>query len=53
MKDCPQLVVGISGASGSICGVRMLQLLRGSDVDTHLVLSQLGAHSCVRNVVHC
>ncbi len=36
----PRLVVGISGASGSIYGIRLLQLLRRMDVESHLVLSR-------------
>jgi flavin prenyltransferase len=35
-----RLVVGISGASGVIYGVRMLELLRETDVETHLVMSK-------------
>lgn len=36
-----QLIVGISGASGAIYGVRLLQVLRDvTDVQTHLVMSQ-------------
>lgn len=35
----PRLVVGISGASGSIYGIRLLAMLRRMDVETHLVLS--------------
>ncbi|RXJ13676.1 UbiX family flavin prenyltransferase [Lelliottia nimipressuralis] len=36
-----QLIVGISGASGAIYGVRLLQVLRDvADVQTHLVMSQ-------------
>jgi 4-hydroxy-3-polyprenylbenzoate decarboxylase len=35
----PRLVVGISGASGSIYGIRLLQMLQRMDVETHLVLS--------------
>jgi flavin prenyltransferase len=34
-----RLVVGISGASGAVYGVRLLQVLRGSGVETHLVMS--------------
>ena len=36
----PRLVVGISGASGVIYGVRMLQILRRLDVESHLVMSK-------------
>jgi 4-hydroxy-3-polyprenylbenzoate decarboxylase len=32
-------VVGISGASGVVMGVRLLELLRDSGIETHLVLS--------------
>jgi len=35
-----RLVVGISGASGVIYGVRMLELLSDTDVETHLVMSK-------------
>jgi 4-hydroxy-3-polyprenylbenzoate decarboxylase len=34
-----RLVVGISGASGAILGIRMLEILRRMGVETHLVLS--------------
>jgi 4-hydroxy-3-polyprenylbenzoate decarboxylase len=34
-----RLVVGISGASGAVYGVRLLELLRASGVETHLVMS--------------
>lgn len=35
-----RIIVGISGASGAIYGVRLLQLLRGLDIETHLVISK-------------
>ncbi|MBN9075919.1 MAG: aromatic acid decarboxylase [Rhizobiales bacterium 65-79] len=35
-----RIVVGISGASGAIYGVRLLQVLREIGVETHLVISQ-------------
>lgn len=34
------MVVGITGASGAVYGVRLLEVLRGIDVETHLVMSQ-------------
>jgi 4-hydroxy-3-polyprenylbenzoate decarboxylase len=39
-KTPRRLVVGISGASGVIYGVRMLELLKKTDIETHLVMSK-------------
>lgn len=36
----PRLVVGISGASGAVYGIRMLQALRRIGVESHLVISR-------------
>ncbi|WP_182283582.1 UbiX family flavin prenyltransferase [Comamonas testosteroni] len=35
-----RLIVAISGASGFIYGHRLLQLLQGTDIDVHLILSR-------------
>ncbi|HEX2114397.1 MAG TPA: UbiX family flavin prenyltransferase [Alphaproteobacteria bacterium] len=35
-----RLIIGISGASGVIYGVRMLEVLRGTDIETHLVMTR-------------
>lgn len=40
MLDQKRLIIGISGASGVMYGVRMLQLLRNAGVETHLVMSR-------------
>jgi len=40
MTDNQRIVVGISGASGVIYGVRLLQILRELPVETHLVISK-------------
>ncbi len=39
MKKKKRLVLGISGATGPIYGIRMLEVLKDIDVETHLVLS--------------
>lgn len=36
----PRLIVGISGASGAIYGVRLLKLLKECGVETHLIISR-------------
>src|SRR6266851_809327 len=43
----PRLVVGITGATGSIFGIRLLQALRRSQVETHLIVSKWGARTLV------
>lgn len=41
-----KLIVGISGASGAIYGIRLLDVLRSvQDVETHLVISAAGAQT--------
>jgi len=37
-----RMVVGITGATGIIYGVRLLEVLRALDVETHLVVSKAG-----------
>ncbi len=41
----PPLVVGISGASGTILGVRLLEVLRQANVAAHLVISRSAAQT--------
>jgi 4-hydroxy-3-polyprenylbenzoate decarboxylase len=42
MSNSKRLIVGITGATGIIYGVRLLELLRQTDVETHLVVSRAG-----------
>ena len=43
-----RLVVAITGATGSIYGIRLLELLRGyPDLETHLVISRPGKRTIV------
>ena len=39
MSSIQRLVVGISGASGASIGIRLLEVLKDADIETHLVLS--------------
>ena len=43
----PRLIVGITGATGTIFGVRILQMLHGSGVETHLVVSKWAARTLI------
>ncbi len=38
-----RLIVGISGASGVIYGVRLMEMLRDTEIEVHLVISRAGA----------
>jgi 4-hydroxy-3-polyprenylbenzoate decarboxylase len=37
-----KVIVGITGSSGSILGIRMLEALKAAGVETHLVMSEFG-----------
>ena len=39
-KTPRRLVIGISGASGTVYGIRMLEMLQKTDIETHLVMSK-------------
>src|SRR4029450_6624544 len=40
-----KIIVGITGATGAIYGVRLLERLRESGVETHLVISRWGSRT--------
>jgi 4-hydroxy-3-polyprenylbenzoate decarboxylase len=40
MSTSDRLIVGISGASGVVYGVRLLEVLRGAGLEVHLVMSR-------------
>lgn len=42
-----RIIVGITGATGTVFGVRVLQMLYGSGVETHLVMSKWAARTLV------
>jgi flavin prenyltransferase len=39
-RAAARLIVGISGASGTVYGVRLLEMLRKAEIETHLVMSR-------------
>ncbi len=43
----PRIVVGITGATGSIIGVRLLEVMREAAVETHLIMSKWGARTMI------
>ena len=40
-----KLIVGLTGATGTIFGVRLLQILEGTGLETHLVMSKWAART--------
>lgn len=42
-----RLIVGVTGATGSIYAVRLLEALRKTEVESHLVLSRWGARTLI------
>lgn len=48
-----RLVVGITGATGALYGIRLLEILRGhADVQTHLVVSAPGKRTIVEETAY-
>ncbi|MCF3947982.1 UbiX family flavin prenyltransferase [Acidiphilium iwatense] len=47
----PRIVIGISGASGVIYGIRILEVLRGRGIETHLIMSR-AAHLTLASESH-
>lgn len=40
-----RIIVGITGATGTIFGIRLLKALRANGTETHLIVSKWGAHT--------
>ena len=47
-----RLIVGISGATGSIFGIRLLQTLRDSGFESHLIVSKWGARTLIHETAY-
>jgi flavin prenyltransferase len=41
-SDSPRLIVAITGATGAIYGVRLLEMLRDTSVESHVIISPWG-----------
>ena len=39
-----RIIVGITGASGAVYGVRTLELLKEKGFETHVIISEAGKH---------
>ncbi len=47
-----RIIVGITGATGTIFGVRLLQMLHGSGIETHMVMSKWAARTLIHETPH-
>lgn len=47
-----RIIVGITGATGTIIGIRALQVLKDAGVETHLVMSKWGARTLLHETPH-
>ena len=47
-----RLIVALTGASGTIFGVRLLEMLQGTGIETHLVMSRWAARTLVHETAY-
>ena len=47
-----RIIVGITGATGAVLGIRTLQVLKDAGVETHLVMSKWGARTLLHETPH-
>ena len=52
MRTTPRAVIGISGASGAMLGIRIVELLVAAGCETHLVISRSGERTISHEVGH-
>lgn len=53
MSDLPRrVIVAMTGATGTIIGVRLLQMLQQTDVETHLVMSKWAIRTLLHETSH-
>jgi 4-hydroxy-3-polyprenylbenzoate decarboxylase len=53
MSEDSRLIVAITGATGSIYGIRLLQMLQETGIESHLVLSRWGARTVEHETGYC
>ena len=46
-SEQPRLIIGITGATGTIYGVRLLEMLQETGIESHLILSKWGARTLI------
>jgi 4-hydroxy-3-polyprenylbenzoate decarboxylase len=51
-KTPKRLIVAITGATGTIFGVRLLQLLQESEIETHLIMSRWAGRTLLEETSH-
>src|SRR5436305_8333736 len=47
-----RMIVAMTGATGTMLGVRTLQMLKDAGVETHLVMSKWGARTLLHETPH-
>jgi 4-hydroxy-3-polyprenylbenzoate decarboxylase len=52
MAESRKLIVALTGATGTIFGVRLLEMLQGTGIETHLVMSKWAARTLVHETSH-
>lgn len=50
MRTLPRVVIGISGASGAMLGIRIVELLADAGCETHLIVSRSGEQTIAHEV---
>jgi len=48
----PRLIVGVTGATGAILGIRLLDALKAAGIETHLIVSKWGARTLAHETLH-
>ena len=52
MNETKRLIVGMTGATGTIFGVKLLEMLRGTAVEAHLVMSKWATRTLLHETTY-